>query len=212
MRSRTSSQAYDYYSKSTSVSPEAHKVAVSIIRCKTALLGGIFAVCQDCGAVEVHYNSCRNRHCPCCQAVNKEKWIDARKADVVDAPYFHAVFTVPEQLQQPLVRTDALSSACSMTAARNSERACRGQETSGCYRSGSSASSTPGEATFPSILTFIPLSSAETQQRPGVHRSEDRIPLPDQGCFKALPWKVSSWVEGALSERSAQFSILSRYA
>ncbi|MFH5837465.1 transposase zinc-binding domain-containing protein, partial [Proteiniclasticum sp. C24MP] len=92
------SQAYDQYRGSTSVRPAAHKAAVSITRCKTALLGGNSAVCQDCGAAEVHYNSCRNRHCPCCQAVNKEKWIDARKTDVVDAPYFHAVFTVPEQL------------------------------------------------------------------------------------------------------------------
>ena len=90
-----------FYARSretSSVNKSAHKAAVSITQCKTALLGGNSAVCQDCGAAQVHYNSCRNRHCPCCQAVNKEKWIDARKADVVDAPYFHAVFTVPEQL------------------------------------------------------------------------------------------------------------------
>ena len=70
------SKAYDHYRGSALVRPAAHKAAVSIIRCKTALLGGNSAVCQDCGAAEVHYNSCRNRHCPCCQAVNKEKWID----------------------------------------------------------------------------------------------------------------------------------------
>lgn len=92
------SQSYGQYRESFPVRPAAHKAAISIIRCKTAFLGGNSAVCQDCGASEVHYNSCRNRHCPCCQAMNKEKWIDARKADVVDAPYFHAVFTVPEQL------------------------------------------------------------------------------------------------------------------
>ena len=92
------SKAYDRHRASVQVSPEAHKTAVSILSCKTALLGGNSSVCQDCGVSEVHYNSCRNRHCPCCQALNREKWIDARKADVVDAPYFHAVFTVPEQL------------------------------------------------------------------------------------------------------------------
>lgn len=92
------SEAYDRHRASVPVSPEAHKTAVSILSCKTAVLGGNSSVCQDCGVTEVHYNSCRNRHCPCCQALNREKWIDARKADVVDAPYFHAVFTVPEQL------------------------------------------------------------------------------------------------------------------
>jgi len=91
-------QSYSRYRKTSSVNSGAHKAALSIISCKTPLLGGNLAVCKDCGASRVHYNSCRNRHCPCCQAMNKEKWIDARKADVVDAPYFHAVFTVPEQL------------------------------------------------------------------------------------------------------------------
>lgn len=77
---------------------DTNKVALSILRCKTPMMGGNLAICQDCGISHTHYNSCRNRHCPCCQAMNKEKWIDARKADVVDAPYFHAVFTVPHEL------------------------------------------------------------------------------------------------------------------
>ena len=82
--------------------PDTHKAAWAILNCKTPLMGGNQAVCQDCEASHIHYNSCRNRHCPCCQAISKEKWIDARKADVVDAPYFHAVFTVPEELN-PLI-------------------------------------------------------------------------------------------------------------
>jgi len=48
--------------------------------------------------METHYNSCRNRHCPCCQGLVKEKWIDKRKSEVINAPYFHVVFTVPEEL------------------------------------------------------------------------------------------------------------------
>lgn len=91
-------QSYSRYLKTSPVNSAAHKAALSIISCKTPLLGGNLAVCEDCGDSRVHYNSCRNRHCPCCQALNREKWIDARKDDVVDAPYFHAVFTVPEQL------------------------------------------------------------------------------------------------------------------
>ena len=89
---------YANFKNSHPVSSSADKAALAVLRCKTPMLGGNQAVCEDCGATEVHYNSCRNRHCPCCQAVNKERWIDARKADVVDATYFHAVFTVPENL------------------------------------------------------------------------------------------------------------------
>ena len=74
------------------------KVAHAIMECKTAALGGNASVCQDCGHMVVHYNSCRNRHCPCCQGLVKEKWIDKRKTEVIDAPYFHVVFTVPEEL------------------------------------------------------------------------------------------------------------------
>ena len=56
------------------------------------------SVCEDCGAVQIHYNSCCNRCCPMCQAVPKEMWMDARREDVLDAPYFHLVFTVPDIL------------------------------------------------------------------------------------------------------------------
>ncbi len=79
-----------------------HKTASDIMKCKTPALGGNVSICQDCGHLEVHYNSCRNRHCPCCQGLVKEKWIDKRKSEVIDAPYFHVVFTVPEELN-PLI-------------------------------------------------------------------------------------------------------------
>lgn len=78
------------------------KVANDIMKCKTPALGGNTSVCQDCGHLEVHYNSCRNRHCPCCQGLVKEKWIDKRKSEVIDAPYFHIVFTVLEEVN-PLI-------------------------------------------------------------------------------------------------------------
>ena len=91
-------ESYGNYQATHSSYPDTNKVALSILRCKTPMMGGNLAICQDCGISHTHYNSCRNRHCPCCQAMNKEKWIDARKADVVDAPYFHAVFTVPHEL------------------------------------------------------------------------------------------------------------------
>lgn len=84
------------------VGNDMHKAATAIMNCKTSNLGGNVSVCQDCGHSEIHYNSCRNRHCPCCQGLVKEKWIDQRKAEVIDAPYFHVVFTVPEELN-PLI-------------------------------------------------------------------------------------------------------------
>lgn len=79
-----------------------HKAAAAIMACKTPALGANRSVCPDCNHTEVHYNSCRNRHCPCCQGLVKEKWIDKRKSEVIDAPYFHIVFTVPEELN-PLI-------------------------------------------------------------------------------------------------------------
>lgn len=84
------------------VDAPAHKAALSIMKCKTPALGGNMSTCQDCGYSQIHYNSCRNRHCPCCQELVREKWIDKRKEEIIDAPYFHVVFTVPEELN-PLI-------------------------------------------------------------------------------------------------------------
>lgn len=74
------------------------KVAINIMNCKTGAYGMNISVCEDCGVIQKHFNSCRNRCCPMCQAVPKEMWMDARREDVLEAPYFHVVFTVPEEL------------------------------------------------------------------------------------------------------------------
>jgi hypothetical protein len=76
--------------------------AKSIMACKTGALGVNTRICIECHHTEIHNNSCRNRNCPCCQAVQKERWIDARRSEVIDTPYYHVVFTLPEQLR-PLV-------------------------------------------------------------------------------------------------------------
>ncbi len=62
-------------------------------------MGGNTNQCDECGETIIHYNSCRNRHCPCCQALEKEIWADKQLEKVIDAPYFHLVFTIPEQLR-----------------------------------------------------------------------------------------------------------------
>jgi len=70
--------------------------------CRTAALGGHKDQCDHCGHLEISYNSCRNRHCPKCQTLRKEKWIEARREDLLPIPYFHVVFTLPSELN-PLV-------------------------------------------------------------------------------------------------------------
>jgi hypothetical protein len=72
--------------------------------CRTAVLGGHVEACDVCGAVRNSYNSCRNRHCPKCQCLAKERWIEDRKQDLLPVPYFHVVFTLPEELRPLALR------------------------------------------------------------------------------------------------------------
>jgi hypothetical protein len=68
----------------------------AIRRCRTAAMGGHIDSCDNCGHIRISYNSCRNRHCPKCQAVQREQWIAAREAELLPVRYFHVVFTLPE--------------------------------------------------------------------------------------------------------------------
>src|ERR1700733_2002309 len=70
------------------------RVLSATARCRTAELGGHGDVCRSCGFSHPAYNSCRNRHCPKCQALRQEKWIAARTERLVPVPHFHVVFTV----------------------------------------------------------------------------------------------------------------------
>jgi hypothetical protein len=74
------------------------RVMGAITACRTAALGGHVEQCTDCGKVRIAYNSCRNRHCPKCQNLARAEWLDARRAELLPAPYFHVVFTLPAQL------------------------------------------------------------------------------------------------------------------
>jgi len=94
--------SYDEYCNHFNPTTDQDKVAYSIMNCKSGKLGCNISICDDCGHLQTHNNSCRNRHCPCCQAVLKELWIDSRKSEVIDAPYFHVVFTLPAELN-PLI-------------------------------------------------------------------------------------------------------------
>ena len=79
--------------------PRNHlRVMRAIELCRTAVLGGHKDRCDHCGHLEISYNSCRNRHCPKCQTLRKEKWIEARSEDLLPIEYFHVVFTIPSEL------------------------------------------------------------------------------------------------------------------
>ena len=73
--------------------------AIHCIRnCRTAVMGAHVSECESCHTTFIHYNSCKNRHCPMCQGMDMNEWIDLRREDVLEAPYFHVVFTIPSQL------------------------------------------------------------------------------------------------------------------
>src|SRR5512146_286013 len=78
------------------------RVMSAVKSCRTAELGGHVDECKHCGAKLISYNSCRNRHCPKCQFLKKERWIEDREKDLLPIPYFHVVFTIPDLLN-PLV-------------------------------------------------------------------------------------------------------------
>ena len=88
----------DDYRANHGLSPAQYKAMSAIRNCRTSILGGHIDSCPSCGYEKPSYNSCRNRHCPKCQTLSKERWIDARKADLLDIGYFHVVFTVPGEL------------------------------------------------------------------------------------------------------------------
>lgn len=74
------------------------KAMYAIENCRTGVLGAHTDTCDECGYSRISYNSCRNRHCPKCQALTKECWIEARKEDLLNVRYFHVVFTIPATL------------------------------------------------------------------------------------------------------------------
>src|SRR5690348_11885470 len=74
------------------------KVLNAILCCRTAALGGHIDECSRCGLRTISYNSCRNRHCPKCQANARHRWLEARRAELLPTRYIHVVFTLPHEL------------------------------------------------------------------------------------------------------------------
>jgi Putative transposase/Transposase zinc-binding domain len=99
---------------------EQKRVLTDIGQCRTAALGGHVDHCPSCGYEHPSYNSCRNRHCPKCQALAQEKWIEQRRERLLDVGHFHVVFTLPAELRflaklAPREVFEALFHAASLT-------------------------------------------------------------------------------------------------
>ena len=88
--------------------PHVWKAIRAIQNCRTATLGGHTDTCDECGFIKISYNSCRNRHCPKCQALSKECWVADREAELLPVTYFHVVFTLPQELNEFAIRNREL--------------------------------------------------------------------------------------------------------
>jgi hypothetical protein len=86
------------YREAYPASPAQDRVLRLLPLCRTASLGGHKLRCDSCGYEELSYNSCRDRHCPKCQAAARAEWLAARECELLDVPYFHVVFTLPDEL------------------------------------------------------------------------------------------------------------------
>ena len=82
----------------TSLSIAQRRVMSAIEKCRTAALGGHLERCDECGHERNCYNSCADRHCPKCQSLARARWIQDRQAELLEVPYFHVVFTIPEEI------------------------------------------------------------------------------------------------------------------
>ncbi len=108
------------YQEQTNLPYKKLKVMHKIKICRTAQLGGHVEQCDHCSFERIAYNSCRDRHCPKCQTMVKERWLNDRKADLLPCNYFHMVFTIPHELNpiilnNPKVMLNNLFAAVSQT-------------------------------------------------------------------------------------------------
>jgi len=92
----------------TQLSSTQRRVMQAIASCRTAELGGHVESCDDCGHQRISYNSCRNRHCPKCQSLARAQWIEDRQSELLPCPYFHVVFTLPEEIAAIAYQNKAL--------------------------------------------------------------------------------------------------------
>jgi len=90
------------------LTPTQGKVLRALAACRTAALGGHLEVCDRCGFERPAYNSCRNRHCPGCQAAAQREWLERRLVRVLPTHHFHVVFTLPSELRELALKNGAV--------------------------------------------------------------------------------------------------------
>lgn len=107
------------YKKHYPTTDNQRKVMAAVQCCRTAHLGGHSESCDHCGTIINSYNSCRNRHCPKCQTMTKEEWLEKRKQELLPCGYFHMVFTVPHALNPIILSNRKVLLSCLFHAVRN---------------------------------------------------------------------------------------------
>ena len=114
------------YRRNHFLSTEQSKTMHHIEICRTAVLGGHSEACDHCGFKQNSYNSCRDRHCPKCQTLVKEKWLNSRKSELLPCGYFHNVFTLPHELNALILSNRKVMLAILFTAAKETLQAFAG--------------------------------------------------------------------------------------
>ncbi len=107
------------YKETHAMSASQHKAMAAVTACRTASLGGHSETCDHCGTMRNSYNSCRNRHCPKCQTMTKEEWLQKRKQELLPCGYFHMVFTLPHDLNPLILANRRELLDCLFHAVRN---------------------------------------------------------------------------------------------
>jgi hypothetical protein len=120
------------YQKAYPLWSEHKKIVSDLLNCRTPHLGGRVERCDNCGALRVTFHSCRNRHCPTCQHMPREQWLDKRKEEILPVGYFHVVFTLPHELNAVILNNkkamfNILFAAASRTLLKFSENELNGK-------------------------------------------------------------------------------------
>ena len=105
------------YKRQYRLGPEHQKIVSNLLSCRTAKLGGRVDRCDTCGSLRIVYHSCRNRHCPKCQHMPRERWLAKRKEEILPVNYFHVVFTLPHELNAVILNHKKLMLNCLFAAA-----------------------------------------------------------------------------------------------
>jgi hypothetical protein len=110
-------QHIDNYQNRYRLWAEHKKIVTDLLNCRTARLGGHIDRCDNCGTMRIAYHSCRNRHCPKCQHMPRERWLEKRKDEILPLNYFHVVFTLPHELNTIILNNKNVMLNCLFAAA-----------------------------------------------------------------------------------------------